>query len=200
VPQRVATDALGETGFKPRSPQHLLHGRFVEVMPSSRAAWIARVEAQRRGWKQELPAPFTVGVRILAVEGVRQLHLTEALRQVSRVDASDALDLLAQSLFRPFGERHASIFVSLAFTNYEQIPLKVNVLHAQSATFHLPHAGAVKQLDHQPDLIARQLIEQPAYFVHRQDGRQSQGPLGVYRIQQGEILLQDVLIEKQDAG
>ena len=66
--KRVGTNRLDDAGQTGCLLDRFLQTTFVQVVAARDArTWILR---QRVGWKDELPAPFPIGVRIFACQGI----------------------------------------------------------------------------------------------------------------------------------
>ena len=80
VPKGMAGDVLGDSGQAGRGAYRFLQTAFIQVM----AALDARAGVRRAafGGKHLLPAPFTVGVGIFALQRVRQIDRAVALREI----------------------------------------------------------------------------------------------------------------------
>lgn len=94
VTERVAPRRLRDPSADHRHPDDALEGRLVEVMPPALAGLRVPVGAGRR--EHPLPPPILPRVRILAVEGVRQLDPPCSARQVALVLPADVLEMGGQ--------------------------------------------------------------------------------------------------------
>src|SRR5690606_18180365 len=84
VAQRVAGRRLDDAGPVAGELDCALQGRLVDVMSAPAAS--ARVRRLASGREDVLPPQVTAGVRVLASQGMRQMHLTKATGQISLVD------------------------------------------------------------------------------------------------------------------
>src|SRR5690606_8221328 len=81
---RVAGRRLDDAGPVAGELDCTLQGRLVNVMSAPAAS--ARVRRLASGREDVLPPQVTAGVRVLASQGMRQMHLTKATGQISLVD------------------------------------------------------------------------------------------------------------------
>ena len=80
VPERMRTDPLADSCLADGFGNGLVDGAGVQVVAASLAG--ARVGGPVAGGEDVLPSPILVGVRILARQGVREVHLSIALLQI----------------------------------------------------------------------------------------------------------------------
>jgi hypothetical protein len=104
----------------------------------------------------------------------------------------------------PYGRLHLlrqhgdPILVPFAVTHHKLMRRKIDVFHPQTNAFRESHTGTVQQGGHDP-CGTREVPEQRRHLVPRQHHRHTLGLFGTYHlVKPANVLLQDVLIEKQD--
>ena len=92
--QGVRTNWLHDTRPSPGLAKRPLRHRLVDMVALRWAE--ARIVADPRGRKHPLPAPFPVGIGVLARQGMRQLHAAETCLQIALVKAAHPIEVLQQ--------------------------------------------------------------------------------------------------------
>ena len=94
VPQYMGTDPLDHPRAARRLGSCALHVLVVPVMATDfTRAWIATA---RGGWKHVLPAPFAIGLRILARQRMGQIDRAESFGQIAVMKVPHLLKLCLQ--------------------------------------------------------------------------------------------------------
>ena len=86
VPERMRTDPLADSCLADDLGNGLVDGAGVKVVAASLAG--ARVSGPTTGGEDILPSPVLVGVRVLAGQGVREIHLSIAVLQILSMGSS----------------------------------------------------------------------------------------------------------------
>ena len=165
VSERMRADPLADSRLTDGLGNGFVDGAGVEVVAASLAG--ARVSGPMTGGEDVLPSPILVGVRVLARQDVREIHVPIALLQNPFMDQLHPLTVFFQWLYELLGERRDTVFVSLAVAHREGLHLQVDVLDPESKTLGDAQAGAVQKLDdelvhpgHQYDHASRLLTGQ----------------------------------------
>lgn len=87
----MAPDPLGQARSPPCLGHRPLHRRLVQVKSSG---WTEPlIPADPPGWKEELPRPVGAGIRIFAIEGVREHHSAVPCCQIGVMEPTDPSDV-----------------------------------------------------------------------------------------------------------
>jgi len=134
VPQCVARRRLGHAGAPHGGPDRTLQHGFVQVMTAFDAA--ARIDAAHARWKYVLPHPFTRGVRILAIQCMRQPHGAEAGRKITLVQATCMRKLSLQRINHHCRQHRATVLAALALPHRDLTSPEIDILHSQPQALH----------------------------------------------------------------
>ena len=145
VPERMRTDPLADSRLADDSGNGLVDGTGVEVMPANLAG--ARVSGPMTSGEDVLPSPILVGVRVLAGQGVREIHLPITFLQILPMNHLHTYKVLFQGLYELLGEGRDTVLVSLAVAHREGLHLQVHVLDTESEALRDAQARAVQKLD-----------------------------------------------------
>ena len=141
VPQCVASGRLGQARSPYRLPHRPLQALLVQVVSALLAAAGVNRTARRR--EHILPAPFLGGVRILSIQGIRQIHLAKALLQIMLVEHLDLLQMRPQKLGHRLRQHRHPVFLPLAVAHRDLAHPKIHVLHPQPHAFQQPQPCAI---------------------------------------------------------
>ena len=108
VPESMRTDPLADSRLTDGLGNGLVDGAGVEMVAACLAG--ARVDGPMAGGEDVLPSPILVGVRVLADQGMGEIHLSIALRQILSMDHLHAYKVFFQGLYEHFGERRDTVF------------------------------------------------------------------------------------------
>ena len=97
VAKRMRTDPLADSRLTDGLGNGLVDGAGVEMVAANLAG--ARVGGPMTGGEDVLPSPILVGVRVLAGQGVGEIHLSIALRQILSMDHLHAYKVFFQELY-----------------------------------------------------------------------------------------------------
>ena len=145
VPERMRTDPLADSCLADDLGNGLVDGAGVKVVAASLAG--ARVSGPTTGGEDILPSPVLVGVRVLAGQGVREIHLSIAVLQILSMDHLHAYKVFFQGLYELLGERRDTVFPALAVAHREGFHLQVHVLNPESDALRDAQARALQKLD-----------------------------------------------------
>ena len=182
-------DGLGERALK--------HG-LVKMMAPSLARGAVDVEAGCR--EDPLPWPFVAGVWVLACEGPGQFDPAGAASQVGIMLVLRPLKMLDECWLDYCWEHGGAILRALAVTDDDLVRREVDILNSQTTALEEAQAGAIEQRRHEP-LCAVELADDGAHLVAAENDREVSRPLGPDDvIEPGQILMQNVPVEKQKSA
>ena len=121
-----------------------LEGIFEEVVAGVFLG--ARVCAEFGGREDELPGPFPWGVGVFAGEGFGHVDLADAGDEVLAVFFAEGGEVGLESGFEGLGERDEAVFAAFGVVDGNGAVAEVDVLDAESETFHNAEPGAVEEL------------------------------------------------------
>ena len=87
----MASGGLSQPGSFGRCLDPLLGNRFVQVMASTYAR--PRINAELGSRKHPLPAPFSVGIRILSLQRIRERHFAKARFDILAMYLTDVFQM-----------------------------------------------------------------------------------------------------------
>ena len=161
----MRTDPLADSRLTDGLGDGLVDRTGVEVVAACLAG--ARVDGPMAGREDVLPSPILVGARVLAGQGVREIHLPVALLQILLMNHLHACQVFFQGQYELLGKRRDAVLVSLAVAHREGLHLQVHVLNPESEALRDAQARAVQELDdelmhsgHQCDHASRLLAGQ----------------------------------------
>jgi hypothetical protein len=138
-----------------------LHGRLVRMVATCFPGM--RVHGQARGRKDILPAPVPAGIRVFALECVRQVDLTVADCQVASMQVTKAHEMLPQGRHQRRRQNAHPILESLPLAHRDLAPQKTHVLHPQPEAFEDAYSGPVQQPQKQSG-SAQRALQQGLHF------------------------------------
>ena len=150
------------------------------------------------GGEDVLPSPILVGVRVLADQGVGEIHLSIALRQILSMDHLHAYKVFFQGLYEHFGERRDTVLVSLAATHREGLHLQVHVLNPESEALRDAQARAVQKLDDELMHSGHQCDHASRLLAGQDDGYPDLPACAVCADFAAQWLLEHVLVEEDE--
>ena len=103
VAERVTTGVLGDPRLADGVLDGALDGRLVDVMASLFAGLL--IYPPVFGREHVLPAPVSRGIRVLAGQGIRQVHAPPSLLQIALVNRADMLQMLLERPFDGLGQQ-----------------------------------------------------------------------------------------------
>jgi len=170
--QGVRCGRLADPRLAQSRTHRALEALRFDVVPTNRSrAW---VEQSPGGNEDILPSPFARRMRRLACQSKRQNEFSEALGKFGLVQRLDAPEVGPQRIGQRPRQHRDAVLGALALANHDLATREVDVLHAQTQTFHDAHAGAVEQ----PQDQARRALaqhQQALHFLRREDDRQASG-------------------------
>ena len=178
-----------------RSLDRPLQRLFMRMVPADHPALrVARLAS--RG-ENPVPAPGHSGPRILALQGMRQIHPGTFGEPICIVQRPHADQMGAQGAAQAGRQNRHPVLAALAVTHHEFAPLKIDVLDAQAQALHEPQPGAIDQARHQGTRPLH-YREQAFDFMHAQHRGQARRALGAHHvIKPREFGTQHLPIEKQ---
>ena len=193
----VAGGPFGQVGPFHRAVDRLLDDRFVNVM----ASLLARLWAfSGSPAERSIAAPLLGSVGVFTVEGVWQENATPTVGQVALVDCFDGFEVLLQRGFERLGQHSDTVFRPLAVADEDFVSGEIDVLDAQTQTFHQSQSRAVHQRGHEP-LIAGQVRQHGFHFLAGHDHRQAFGFPGADDFAQvAHFTTEDVTIKEKQRG
>ncbi len=96
----------------------------------------ARIQRALRGREEVLPDELAGGVGVFGCQGIGEVDLSAAGREVFLVEQAHAFDLAAQVGDNGFGQRNDAVFFAFTIAHGDGFVLKVNVFNPQADAFH----------------------------------------------------------------
>ena len=198
VAEGVAADLLCDACRTSSRIHGLADYRLVEMVASlDPRAWI---DASAAGRKNVLPLPVAVGVRVLALEGVRQINAAESFLEVLFVQGPDFDQVVLQPVACGVREHGHPIASPLGIADRDVAEVEVDVLDAKPQTLEDAHAGAVEQQDHELN-CALEMREHGRHLVAAEDVRQAPRLAGAdHVVEPVDLDLENLTIEEKDRG
>ena len=141
----MRTDPLADSRLTDGLGNGLVDGAGVEMVAACSVG--ARVNGPMAGREDVLPSPILVGVRVLARQGVREIHLPITLLQIPLMDHLHAYKVILQGLNELLRERRDTVLISLAVAHREGLHLQIDVLDPESEALCDAQARAVQKFD-----------------------------------------------------
>lgn len=162
---------LGNAG----EPQRVAHGALNDLLAHLVPPRCSRPRITRQPGCGEdlLSPPFTIGFRILALEGQGQVDPSPTGAQVLLVEEPDPFEVSLEGCFERKGQHGDAILGSFPVANDKLVSDEIQVFDPQSEAFVPSHAAATEQPDDQPDGSRRQGVQEPRDFLlieHRASG------------------------------
>ena len=196
VPERMRTDPLADSCLADDLGNGLVDGAGVKVVAASLAG--ARVSGPTTGGEDILPSPVLVGVRVLAGQGVREIHLSIAVLQILSMDHLHAYKVFFQGLYELLGERRDTVFTALAVAHREGFHLQVHVLDPESDALRDAQARAVQKLDDELMHSGHQCDHASRLLAGQDDGYLDLPACAVCVDLAAQWLLEHVLVEEDE--
>jgi hypothetical protein len=144
-----------------------------------------------------LPAPFAVGLRVFAFEGIGEVDGAPALAEVLLVEEFDPFEMSLEEWFHALGEDGDTVFEAFAFADEDLVGFEVDVFDAEADAFHEAHAGAVEEGGHEAE-GAGHAGEDPVSLGFGEDDGEAGGAFGAVHVLEGaEILPEDLAVEEK---
>ena len=173
----------------------LLNQGFVHVMAALFPCFGIAPPVSLR--EDPLPAPFGGGVGILAVQGVWHLNAPPSFGQVPTMNRLDLPEVILQRDTKRFGQHGDPVFGPFAVADHDLLSGEVDVLYAQTQTFHQPKAGAIHERGHQP-FVAGKLPEYSLdLFTGHNDGEPLRFPRADDFAKVADVAADDVAIQEK---
>ena len=158
----------------------------------------ARVDESMAGGKDLLSSPILVGVRALARQGVREIHLSIALLQILLMDHLHTYKVLFQGLYELLGERRDTVIVSLAVAHREGLHFQVRVPDPESEALPDAQARAVQKLHDELMHSGHQSGHASRLLTDQDDGYPGLPACAVCVDFAAQWLLEDMLVEEDE--
>src|SRR5690606_27924263 len=117
------------------------------VSPLDHGARIYRAPGRR---EYVLPAPFSICIRILPLQGEREVDPAKAFFKISLVPYLDAGKMISKRLDQTLRQSSHAVLLALAVADRELGAFEVHVFHAQAQALQQPEAAAVSDARHEP--------------------------------------------------
>ncbi len=149
----------------------LLHrALYVALMPMvSTDAAGARVSAVAGRGEDILPSPYATGVRIFALDGIRQFDIGMAGAEVEIMQAASGDDVRAQCRHQRGRQHGDAVLAALAFAHNDLASVDIHILDAQPQAFLDAQACAVEQANDQR-IRGTGALDVPQQGLHFGDG------------------------------
>ena len=193
----MATDALLDARFLGGFLDGALKSRFVHVVAAFFAA--ARVGGAFGGRKEVLPNQFAIGFGVFLLERAGQVNFAKARGQVFLVVEADLFDLPPEGGDDGIGQGRDAVFFPLSIADGDGFVFKVNILDAQSDTFHKAKAGAVEDLGHEFK-EAVHLSNDAHGFIAAEDGGKTFGAFSGGKQNRFDFLVEHFAVQEEDGA
>ena len=158
------------------------------------------VNRARDGREKVLPEPFFGGVGVFSGEGVGQVDFAVAGFEVLLMNVSNGFEVRLQMRDQRIGEHGEAVFFAFAVADDDLVVTEVNILDAQTQTFHEAQAAAVEYLGHKLGNAGHFVDDGHGFLVGEDDG-QGFGFLGADDVGgEGKVYFEDVAIEEDDGA
>ena len=160
----------------------------------------ARIGGELVRGEDEFPAPFVRRVRVLAEEGVRQLHIAEAVGEIPVVQRLHANQVRLERLDHRLRQHRHAVFSAFAIAHQNLPVVEIHILYAQLQALAQAQTRPVKQARHQPPGPVK-LREQSLHLGYRKYRRQPRRTFGALQtIQPRQRLVERLLVQKEQRG
>ena len=120
--------------------------------------------------KYPLPTPLFSGVWVFAFKGIWQSDSAQAVFEIALVLLFDQFEVLSERIFDRRGKHCVPVFVSLTGSNYDLVAGEINVFDPEPQTFHQSEASSVKEHDHEPIGMIKDIEDGPDVPSRQHDG------------------------------
>ena len=135
-------DGLVDAGGAGGPADGALDGARAQVVTADEAR--AGVHGEAWGGENPLPAPFSLGIRVLVGQGIGQVDGAVTAGQVVLVQASNLVQVFLEVFDQGFGQDGDAVLLALAVADGDGAVVKVQVLNSEAQTFHEAEAAAVE--------------------------------------------------------
>lgn len=198
VAEGMARRVLVDLGLLDGSGDSAAHVRSRKVVPPRRS--IVRVHAEARSRKGVLPVPRARCSGIFSRESIWKPYLAVSRPQIVLMNKTYVPQVMSKRLRNGRGQHRKTIFITLAASHDDLIPVEVNVLYAYPKRLGQSESGAVEQRGDE-ERCAIQVIEDGPDLLPGQHHRETLSARGSNdRSDVIHINTQNVPIEEQDSA